>query len=264
MKKFLFLVGVLLTIFLVYFCISKHAPQIENDVGTRIVAALDGEDLPNDFGLNVSGRDVMLTGTTEHENLKVRVEDIARSIAGVRVVDNQIQILKSAVPPPPPLNLSPLLLNTVERVRAPVAIVDGGGVEAETETEVVEAPVVDECQTDLAALLEIEKINFDSGQNVIRPDSFDLLSKLAEAAKNCSNSVIHIHGHTDSSGDYEKNRLLSLARAKSVGRYLIEKGVSQEVRAFGHGSSKPLVSNETPEGRAQNRRIEFKVNKKEN
>lgn len=239
MKKLLFLIGLLLAGFLIYFCLGNHAPEIEADIKARSIAAFGAEGLPNGLGLAVDGRDVVLTGTVEDEAIRTRAGDLARSIYGVRVVDNQIQVVEPPPPPPPPM---PEIVEPVVVAPPP-------------------APVVDVCQEKLTELLEKEKVNFASSRAVIESASFALLDRLAEAAMQCEDSVIHIHGHTDSSGNSDSNRVLSLARAKAVGRYLIEKGVTQEVRAFGHGSNEPVADNATVDGRAQNRRIEFKVNK---
>jgi len=242
MRRFLFLLGLLLAGFLIYFCLSKHAPKIQDDIKLRVTQAFGVENLPD--GIKVDGRDVVLTGVVEQDAVKVRAGQVAAGVYGVRVVDNQIQVVEPTPPPPPPVEI-------VEPEPVPVPVPEP-------------VVVVDMCQEKLAELLEREQINFDSSRATIKLESFDLLNSLADAAKKCDDSIIHIHGHTDSSGNENSNRVLSLSRAKSVGRYLIEKGVVQEVRAFGHGSDKPVADNATVDGRAQNRRIEFKVNKKDN
>jgi outer membrane protein OmpA-like peptidoglycan-associated protein len=72
--------------------------------------------------------------------------------------------------------------------------------------------------------------------------------------------MIVIVGHTDSSGDEKYNRMLSLKRAESVADYLISTGINEDqVRAIGRGSSEPIASNDTREGRMQNRRVDILV-----
>ena len=71
---------------------------------------------------------------------------------------------------------------------------------------------------------------------------------------------IAVYGHTDSVGSDEANLLLSKARAKSCMDYLIAHGVpAKRLQSQGFGESKPIDTNDTPEGRAKNRRVEFKV-----
>ena len=71
---------------------------------------------------------------------------------------------------------------------------------------------------------------------------------------------MQIEGHTDSTGKAEMNMKLSRQRAESVKNYLTGKGVdASRLTAIGFGSSKPLQSNETVEGRRNNRRVELKL-----
>lgn len=125
-------------------------------------------------------------------------------------------------------------------------------------------PEVDECQNDLAAIMEKEQIQFASGNAVIQKDSYSVLNLLAAQTSKCVGMVIQINGYTDNSGDIDANVKLSLNRAKSVGKYLISKGVLQEIRVVGNGPNNPIADNATPEGRTKNRRIEFKVFKPSN
>jgi OOP family OmpA-OmpF porin len=69
-----------------------------------------------------------------------------------------------------------------------------------------------------------------------------------------------VHAHTDSKGRKADNQRLSDARAESVVDYLAEKGVARDrMIARGFGEDQPIASNDTPEGRARNRRVEFRV-----
>jgi len=69
-----------------------------------------------------------------------------------------------------------------------------------------------------------------------------------------------VEGHTDSSGNAAKNLSLSKARAASVEKYLIEHGEKQDhISSEGYGSTRPIASNDTKEGRAKNRRVEIAV-----
>jgi outer membrane protein OmpA-like peptidoglycan-associated protein len=74
------------------------------------------------------------------------------------------------------------------------------------------------------------------------------------------NVKLRISGHTDSTGNPDKNRELSLARAEAVATYIASKGISRDrLISEGHGADKPIADNATKDGRQQNRRIEFQV-----
>lgn len=122
------------------------------------------------------------------------------------------------------------------------------------------------CQGLMDDLRKDRKINFESGEAVIRGDqNFDLLAELASAAKQCPNFRIAINGYTSSDGEVAMNQKLSEDRANSVLFYLNEQGGIELARlaARGLGSDSPIANNETLEGREQNRRIEFILSRAE-
>jgi outer membrane protein OmpA-like peptidoglycan-associated protein/uncharacterized protein YidB (DUF937 family) len=112
---------------------------------------------------------------------------------------------------------------------------------------------------DLVGVLNYDIINFDSGSAVIPADSMDFLNKAAVAIKAApSGTQIEIGGYTDNTGDAASNLQLSQQRADAVRAYLVAQGVdSSAVVAKGFGDTKPVASNDTEEGKFQNRRIEF-------
>jgi outer membrane protein OmpA-like peptidoglycan-associated protein len=106
----------------------------------------------------------------------------------------------------------------------------------------------------------IENINFNTNSAEIKQESKIVLNAFIEYLKDNESLKIAIHGHTDNVGNAEENRVLSFERAFAVRQYLEEKGVSaKRLQHDGFGSSKPIASNDTPLGRSQNRRTEFKV-----
>ena len=77
------------------------------------------------------------------------------------------------------------------------------------------------------------------------------------------NIDIQIEGYTDSAGDPGANQVLSSSRANKVLNHLISNGIAaSRLSAIGYGQENPVASNDTAEGRAENRRIEFKISKK--
>ena len=102
------------------------------------------------------------------------------------------------------------------------------------------------------------KILFDSGSDKLKPESFSFLDKIGKALESDATLSIKIIGHTDSDGDSKANLKLSEKRAASVKAYLASKFNLQNLQTEGKGESEPVADNTTTEGKAQNRRVEFK------
>jgi len=116
------------------------------------------------------------------------------------------------------------------------------------------------CQQLFSGLLAKGKIRFDSGRATIDPDSAGLLDRLIETALRCPSANIEIAGHTDADGEDGFNQALSEKRAQAVTDFLVKAGLAAErFTAMGYGSTQPVASNDTDEGKAQNRRIDFVV-----
>ena len=116
------------------------------------------------------------------------------------------------------------------------------------------------CQQLFSDLLGRGNIRFLPGQAAIDPDSAGLLDRLIETALRCPSANIEIAGHTDADGEDGFNQALSEKRAQAVMDYLVKAGLpADRFTAVGYGSTQPIASNETDEGKAHNRRIEFVV-----
>jgi len=104
-------------------------------------------------------------------------------------------------------------------------------------------------------------IHFEFDKANIRPQSYPILDDVAQIIKTTPGiKRVMIEGHTDSVGSDQYNMRLSERRANSVREYLIKKGISaSQLDAVGYGESRPVATNDTAEGRAKNRRTEFKV-----
>lgn len=215
----LFLGAIALTA-LCFFCVRNNAPAIQADIANRTTGTL-GSSGYQFAGLAVDGRDVVLTGTAPSDEVRAAAGEAARSVRGVRAVDNQIEVVDVAV---------------VQREQA------------------------NTCQADFNTLLSAEKIRFASGGAQLSGDGFVLLNNLSAVAANCPSASIEIAGHTDSVGDAQMNLGLSQARAEAVRTYLINQGIDESrLTAVGYGETNPIELNGTASGRAANRRIEFRV-----
>jgi OOP family OmpA-OmpF porin len=106
-----------------------------------------------------------------------------------------------------------------------------------------------------------EKVQFESGKAVIRPESTKLLDDIATVLKEHAEiKRVVIEGHTDSTGPDALNRRLSQARADAVMKAIVDRGVEKaRLSAKGFGPSRPIASNDTTEGREANRRVEISI-----
>jgi OmpA-OmpF porin, OOP family len=111
------------------------------------------------------------------------------------------------------------------------------------------------------SILVRETISFPHGKAEIEPVSMDLLDAVARIlVSTTAITRLTIEGHTDTTGEPAANQPLSEERALAVKKYLESKGVDpSRLESRGFGSSQPVDTNETEEGRAKNRRVEFKV-----
>ncbi len=111
-----------------------------------------------------------------------------------------------------------------------------------------------------AKTLRFEYVNFVTGSDKLTPVSQYELGFLVDALNQYPNMTIELAGHTDNTGDAAANQTLSEARAKSVYNFLVEKGIApSRLRAVGYGQTRPIADNDTEDGRAKNRRTEFRI-----
>ncbi len=117
-----------------------------------------------------------------------------------------------------------------------------------------------QCQTALTGLAAGENVKFETGSAKVSDDSKSLVAKIDAVLARCPETRIEVAGHTDLVGDAARNKALSQRRAEAVAELLKSGGANAaRLTAVGYGQEKPVASNATPEGRAENRRIEFLV-----
>jgi outer membrane protein OmpA-like peptidoglycan-associated protein len=240
MNRFLIiLLGLLALAILGYFCIYKHWPEIQDDVNTRTHAALSEQGLDQVI-ISTNGRDIILAGEVATNAIKQQTEDHAINVDGVRTVDNQLTVAASEAE------------QEQESIIEPV----------EEVIQATEPKILPEyaCQQEFDALLSSSQINFTTNSADIDSSSNELLSNLINVAKQCAEANIEIAGHTDSRGSADYNLSLSQARASSVMSYLISNSIeTSRLSAVGYGETSPIADNDSEEGLAKNRRIEFNV-----
>lgn len=112
-------------------------------------------------------------------------------------------------------------------------------------------------------LEKASKVEFEFNKAIIKPNWYPVLDELVALLKKYPESKIYLEGHTDSDGTEEDNLTLSINRAKAVADYLTGKGIEgNRISSTGFGEMKPIASNETPAGKAKNRRVDMKLSNK--
>ncbi|WP_233213652.1 OmpA family protein [Mycobacterium hubeiense] len=195
-------------------------------------------DVP-DFNFDLNGDTVTLTGNAPSEEVKANIEAAAKAAwPNINVVNN-IQVGAPGAPPAPPAPQAP------GAPGAPGAPAPGGACAT--------------LQADITGLLRTP-ITFATDGFTLTPPSQQLLTQIADKVKACPDARLEVVGHTDNTGNDAINIPLSNNRAKSVADYLVSQGIAGDrVTSRGVGAAEPIASNDTPDGRAQNRRVVITV-----
>jgi outer membrane protein OmpA-like peptidoglycan-associated protein len=211
--------GLLALIILCVLCLWCRAPAIEDDL--RGQALICVEDAGVDAGaLTVSGRDATLEGAVASLGVGDAVEACIAAIPGIRVVNNNLQIIAVEQPPEP------------EVIREP----------PKPDLESLLQGIVVEFPTDGAYLTTQE-----------RPEADEIVAILK-----ANRGRVEIAGHADSRYTSEYNLALSQRRAEAVKKYLVSKGLDADrFEVVWFGEMKPIASNDTAAGQQKNRRTEF-------
>jgi OOP family OmpA-OmpF porin len=163
---------------------------------------------------------------------------------------------RPAPPPPPPPPPAP------PPAPPPNPDLDGDGVLNQHDKCPNTRPgaVVDLDGCEVEAVIELEGIHFEFDKATLKPEALAILDQAAALLKKHERVVVEVAGHTDSKGSEEYNQGLSERRATAVKDYLNSRGVkASRLTSRGYGESRPVASNDTDEGRAENRRVELIV-----
>jgi outer membrane protein OmpA-like peptidoglycan-associated protein len=116
---------------------------------------------------------------------------------------------------------------------------------------------------EVGVTVRLKNIYFDFDKTSLKKESFVELNKVVDFLKQNPSVEVEIAGHTDNKGSDDYNSNLSQGRSQAVVDYIISQGIeSHRLTPHGYGESKPIDTNDNPEGQANNRRVEFTVVKK--
>ena len=128
-------------------------------------------------------------------------------------------------------------------------------------TPVVKPKKIELAASEKAVLMQaLEGVKFKTNSDVLLPESLPKLDAVAELMNSHSDYKLTIDGYTDNTGNSEHNHKLSFKRAEAAKARLIKDGISgSRITTHGYGEERPIATNDTAEGRAKNRRVEFIV-----
>ncbi|WP_082507523.1 MULTISPECIES: OmpA family protein [unclassified Duganella] len=225
---------------------------------------------------------VVVAGTVPDEATKAAILQRARALYGAARVVDQMAIGSVVAPPNWSAHMQKLLAEPLMQVTQGQLTVEGNrvGIRGDVANEALRQQVASElanslnptytisnglrvnapAQKVLDTVLARRIIEFESGQAVLRPSGMLILDEMAAALGQIGGRKVEVIGHTDNTGTREANLALSLARAGAVRSYLAAKGIAAaSIAVAGAGPDQPLADNASAEGRARNRRIEFRV-----
>jgi OOP family OmpA-OmpF porin len=118
----------------------------------------------------------------------------------------------------------------------------------------------EQCNQLLQSELQTGRIEFDGSKATISRDSCGFLDRIAATLVRCQQAKVEVGAHSDSEGSASRNRDRTQSRAEAVVDYLVDAAVMRErLTAVGYGETAPIADNSTAEGKAANRRVEFKI-----
>lgn len=225
---------------------------------------------------------ILVTGTVADEASKAAVLARLRELYGAERVVDQVAVDAVAVPANWNAHVQKLLTPNLKLITRGQLSIDGSivSVRGEVANEAQRQQIASEIATSLNptytvnnglriaaaeqgvldAALDKRIIEFDSGQASITPAGLAILDEMAAAMQKLKGRKVEVIGHTDNTGLRASNVSLSQARAEAVRNYLASKGIAPDtVLTSGQGPDRPVASNTTVDGRARNRRIEFRI-----
>lgn len=186
----------------------------------------------------------------------------ALAIVGIWAVVRSRRSDVAVVPPvPPPPEAVPEIVERLRTTSEDFKLPDGKILHLEsTSGEADLARYLSSGARDLPRRFALGGLNFELDAIRLTPAAMGRVDSVAEILKAYPSARVRIEGHTDASGNPTTNHALSVARAEEMRRMLTARGVAPErIETQGKGESQPIAPNDTPEGRAQNRRIEIVV-----
>ena len=238
---------------------------------------------PTAGGAQIQGPgQVVVAGTVPDEATRVAVITRLRELYGAERVVDQLALGSVVAPPQWSQHVQKLLSPSLKQVSHGQLSVQGQTVDLKGEVgnEALRQQLASEMAQSLNPTYTVRNglrvavqeqavvdqalanriVEFEPGSAVLRPAGLLILDEMAAAMARLPGRRFEVIGHTDAQGSHASNVSLSLARAQAVKAYLVSKGLpADSLSTSGLGPDQPVASNATEDGRARNRRIEFRV-----
>lgn len=225
---------------------------------------------------------VVVSGTVPDEATRQAVLERAREVFGIDRVVDQLGVGALVAPPNWTAHVQRVISADLKQVSRGEISIRGNMIELKGEvgSEAVRQQIVSDIATRVNTTYTVRSglrvgaagqdqvdltladrtIEFETGNSALTPAGQEVLELLAPVLQRLPGRDFEITGHTDSQGSRSQNIALSAARADAVRSYLIDKGIAAaSIVTYGVGPDRPIASNDTPQGRARNRRIELRV-----
>lgn len=225
---------------------------------------------------------VVASGVVPDEATRQAIVSRLREVYGATRVSDQLTVSAVVAPPQWKEHVVGLISPKLQQVSKGQLVVKGSALElvGEVGNEAVRQQLASDIATALNPTYKVQNslrvggnaqaaldqalanriIEFQAGSAVLTPSGQSILSEMARVMLGLPGRKVAVLGHTDADGPRPANLALSLARAQAVKGFLVAQKVSADlVDTQGLGPDQPVASNATPEGRARNRRIEFRV-----
>lgn len=225
---------------------------------------------------------VLVSGTVPDEASKAGVLARLRELYGADKVVDQIAVGQVALPANWNTHVQKLISPELKQISRGQLKIDGNvvSVRGEVANEALRQKIASNIATSLNPTYTVNNglrvaaaeqnildstlanriVEFESGKATLTPLGRAILDEMSAAMQKLKDRKVEVIGHTDNQGLRASNQSLSRARAEAVKSYLAAKGINPDLlSASGQGSDRPIASNDAPEGRARNRRIEFRM-----
>jgi len=225
---------------------------------------------------------VVVAGTVPDEATRVAVVSRLRELYGADRVVDQLSLGSVVAPPQWTQYVQKLLSPSIKQVSHGQLSIQGNTIDLKGEVgnEAVRQQIASDMASSLNPTYTVRNglrvavqeqavvdqalanriVEFEPGSAVLREAAWPILDEMAAAMAKLRGRKFEVIGNTDAQGHRLGNVSLSLARAQAVKQYLVSKGLPAEgIATSGMGPDRPVASNDAPEGRARNRRIEFRV-----
>lgn len=250
--------------------------------GLLLIGAVHAQSVSSPAANNSAQRPVVVSGTVPDEATRQAILAKVRALYGDSRVVDQLGVDAVTAPPNWSDYVQKLITNDLKQVKNGELDISGNNliIRGDVDSDNLRQQIPSTMASNLNPTYQIRNalqvatneqqlldrtlanrtVEFESGSATLTTKGAQLLDEMLAAIKQLNNRQFMIIGHTDNVGNPKTNQTLSLSRAETVKQYFVQHGLdAKTLQTQGKGPQEPIATNDTPEGRARNRRIEFRV-----